>query len=118
MRRLIWLALLLASFPAMANYQPTVTGGLASHSTVALTTAALQLLSADANRKFVLVENISDVNISCSWTSASPTSGGVGTILLLPGGSQTFETSYITTQALYCISSGGSGKGVTVLTAP
>lgn len=113
------LAVLLVTFPAKANYSPTVTGSLTDHSTAVLTTAALKLLDADASRKFVFVVNNSAVDISCSWTTTTPTHRGAGAILLVAnGGSQTFETSYIVTRALYCIAASSSGIVVTVQTGP
>lgn len=109
------LILALALLPTSAhagNYQPVYTAGLTDRSTASLGTSSTQLVAANAQRKYLIIENVGTVNIGCSYTTA--VIGGAGTVTLVPNGSWTFEGNFIYTGAIKCIAASGSSNVVTI----
>lgn len=113
MRALLLLSILLCSFSASAStYAPVYTGGLTTLSTTVANSSA-QAIAAAGTRKYLLIQNVSSVNIGCNpFTTAAI--GSAGTITLAPLDSIVFESNVISTNAFNCISASGSGNALTV----
>jgi len=106
------LSLSLLSGSAFATSPAPLTGGAATHDTETISTAAVTILSANAARKFLQVQNVGAANnLACTIDGTTPVINGNG-IQLSTGGSATYDV-YVPTGALKCI---GSAAG-TVLTA-
>lgn len=106
MKILLLLALLFPFTASAATFPPVVTGSLTNRSITNLTTASLQVVAANASRKYLVIQNVNSVNIGCSIGTAAI--GTSGTITLLPNASWTFEGNYVYTGAINCIGASGS----------
>lgn len=116
MQRLVLAALaafcLFTAAPARAQ--------LADNSTTVGTSAALALAaSTTRQRVWLYLQNRSANAISCSFSSASPTVRGAGTITLPAQDSSWFVQypSVMPSDPLYCIAS-GAASGLTILSIP
>ena len=84
-------------------------------------TSPITLVPDDQNRKYLLIQNVSDtiyIGLALHGTvpSVSTTGlGGVGTMVLPPGGGITFDAGKIPANSFMAIASGGSANPVTVI---
>lgn len=65
-----------------------------------------QLMAANPSRKYLLIQNVSQINIWINFTTAA--NGGQPSFQLLPGGSIVQEASFVSTEAVNVLSGGTS----------
>lgn len=100
---------------AAKYYNNTMSGTLVNQSVTNVTTASQALLSENKDRRYLLIQNISDVNIGVHMTGGTASIGGSGTVTLLPYGSIEYSTSYVPQNAITVIAASGSSKAVLCL---
>ena len=81
-------------------------------------TTPIQLVPAEANRKFLFIQNISEVNIGLALHGGTPTfdsngDGGYGTHVLPPLAGLIFDTAVFSNE-INAVAASGSGNLVTV----
>ena len=109
MKRLLFVLILLAAWPAQAQM---------TDNSATVGTSASTVLAAATNRSFILLYNRSSNTIYCSWT-ATAVANAAGTFGLVGLGANLLITKpqVIPGNALSCIASGAS-SGLTALTIP
>lgn len=86
---------------AITPVEGTLTDG--SGTTSATPSTSTQIFASNANRKYLLIENVSaTATIYINFTSAA--TAGAGSYSLLPGGSIVMETTFISTEAVNVLS--------------
>lgn len=98
----------------MSFYNPVLTAPLKDRSINNLATSSIQLLPPEVNRKYLLIENTSAVNIGLAIQPQAASIGSSGTITIVPTGSLVFETNFCPTNGFNIISASGSGNTVSV----
>lgn len=72
------------------------------------------LVPVNKRRRYLLIQNVSDVDVLVSIDGTTPTADTAGTVELAPKGSIAFEGMFCPTNKFVARSASGSGKGVTV----
>lgn len=114
MLRKILLSLALIGFfasPAMAD---ATNPEIDKSKSVAVSTSSVEILPANKNRKYLLIQNVcaaQNIGVSPSGTTAAIATAG--TVTLLPGGSLLFTGNAVPKNAFNAISASGS-CGVTI----
>lgn len=88
------------------------TGALKDRSTAVLGTASLTLVSANPGRRYLIIQNVSAVNIGVNPFGNVAAIGSAGTFTIVPGGSWVFENNEICTSAFTIIAASGSNNVV------
>lgn len=113
-----FLLFFLLSFQSNAvtgTYAPAVSGTFTdySNSTIGSVTPVL-IVPANNARKYLVLENVSAVNMGCSYSS-TPVIGTAGTVTLVPNGSWTFDGNFIYSGTVYCIAASSSNNVMVAL---
>lgn len=88
------------------------TGALKDKSSAIVGTASITLLAANPGRRFLIIQNVSAVNIGINPFGGAAVIGGAGTFTLVPAGSWVFENNEICTGAFTVIAASGSNNVV------
>ena len=72
------------------------------------------LCPVNKRRRYLLIQNVSDVDVLIAIDGTTPTADTAGTIELAPKGSIIFEGNFVPTNKFVGRSASGSSKGVTV----
>lgn len=97
------------------TYTPAVSGTFTDYSNATIgSSVAVQIVPANNARKYLVLENVSTVNMGCSYSS-TPVIGTAGTVTLVPNGSWTFDGNFIYSGAVYCIAASSSNNVMVAL---
>lgn len=91
-------------------YSTMAVGPLTDRSTVALTTASLQIVAENKDRRFLMFQNASDVVVALNLVGGTAAIGAVANWSLAAGASLTFEGAFVPSGVITAIAASGSGK--------
>lgn len=98
----------------MSFYNPVLTELVKDKSISNLGGTSIQLVAPNANRRYLLIENVGTVNIGISLQPTAAALGSAGTFTLVPTGSLVFETNFVATNGFNVIAASGSNNPVSV----
>ena len=83
-------------------------------------TTPMLLVAAQENRKILIIQNVSLVNMGISLSGDTPAVtvgglGGIGTLVLPPGGGLVLEGEKIPANAINVVAASGSANPITVI---
>jgi hypothetical protein len=98
----------------MSSLSPLLTALIKDKSISNLGTSSIQLIATNPDRHYLIIENVSSVNIGISIQPTAAAIGTAGTVTLVPNGSIVFEANFAATNGFNVIAASGSNNPVTV----
>lgn len=112
---LLFFLLAFQSDAVTGTYTPAVSGTFTDYSNSTIgSSVPVQIVASNNARKYLVLENVSAVNMGCSYAS-TPVIGTAGTVTLVPNGSWTFDGNFIYSGAIYCIAASSSNNVMVAL---
>lgn len=104
--RLFAALILIGLFPYQAKADATNPEAASCSTTVG--TSSASILVANKNRRYLLIQNVSSVNLGVSTHNGTAAIGTAGTVTLLPGGSIEFKDKDVPRNAMTGICASGT----------